>query len=326
MADRLTYWFKFKNENPDNDAITDNVAGQAYVEQFGLEVFTRADNAVRANKATKQTADTFLAAATFLELCQIWGDVDPDITSKIKFSKYHAIRIAKAIKNGEDPNLSNPVVESQTPDSEIQALNPDDPEVRALQGTAERERQPSVEEVPDEADRVQRSLAQQSVLDESLHPSRSSSLPRPPTTDASKAEDLPAVPSAPELPSAPSDLSLPQTPSALPDTPEKFTNPSAEFQSFPPPAVVQMSNAADPSEQPPFIPRASAPAPARAPVAPVAATPSASQTSRYDLTADDQAITQAQKHARWAVSALSFDDVPTAIKELKNALRQLGAE
>lgn len=53
MADRLTYWFKFKNENPDNDAITDNVAGQAYVEQFGLEVFTRADNAVRANKATK---------------------------------------------------------------------------------------------------------------------------------------------------------------------------------------------------------------------------------------------------------------------------------
>lgn len=92
-----------------------------------------------------------------------------------------------------------------------------------------------------------------------------------------------------------------------------------------------MSNAADPSEQPPLppslaqqpvIPRA--PAPVRAPVAPVAATPSAPQTSRYDLTADDQAITQAQKHARWAVSALSFDDVPTAIKELKNALRQLG--
>ncbi|GAM38038.1 hypothetical protein TCE0_033f08463 [Talaromyces pinophilus] len=326
---------RFKNENPDNDAITDNVAGQAYVEQFGLEVFARADNAVRANKATKQTADTFLAAATFLELCQIWGDVDPDITSKIKFAKYHAVRIAKAIKNGEDPNLSNPVVESQTPDSEIQALNPDDPEVQALQGTARRERQPSVEEVPDEADRIQRSLAQQSILDESLHPSRSSSLPRPPTTDTFKADDIPAVPSAPELPSAPSDLTLPQTPSALPDTPETFTNPSAEFQSFPPPAVVQMSHAPDPSDQPPLppsiaqqpvIPRAPAPAPARAPVPPVTSTAPVSQASRYDITADDQAITQAQKHARWAVSALSFDDVPTAIKELKNALRQLGVE
>jgi vacuolar protein sorting-associated protein VTA1 len=325
---------RFKSENPDNDAITDNVAGQAYVEQFGLEVFARADNAVRANKATKQTADTFLAAATFLELCQIWGEVDPDIASKVKFAKYHAIRIAKAIKNGEDPNLSNPVIESQTPDSEIQALNPDDPEVRALQGTTERGRQPSVEEVPDEADRVQRILAQQSILDESLHPSRSSSLPRPPpTADTSKAEDLPTVPSAPELPSAPSDLTLPQTPSALPDTPETFTNSSVAFQSFPPPAVVQMSNAADPSEQPqlppsiaqqPFIPPASAPAPAPAP--PVVATSSAPQTSQYDITADDQAITQAQKHARWAVSALSFDDVHTAIKELKIALRHLGAE
>jgi vacuolar protein sorting-associated protein VTA1 len=44
---------KFKNENSENDAVTDNVAGQAYVEQFGLEVFGRADNAVRANKASK---------------------------------------------------------------------------------------------------------------------------------------------------------------------------------------------------------------------------------------------------------------------------------
>lgn len=45
--------YQFKNENAENDAIMDNVAGQAYVEQFGLEVFSRADNAVRANKASK---------------------------------------------------------------------------------------------------------------------------------------------------------------------------------------------------------------------------------------------------------------------------------
>lgn len=45
--------YKFKNEHPGNDAITDNVAGQAYVEQFALEVFSRAENAMRANKVTK---------------------------------------------------------------------------------------------------------------------------------------------------------------------------------------------------------------------------------------------------------------------------------
>lgn len=37
----------------DDDAIIDDTAGQAYVEQFGLETFERADRAVQANKVTK---------------------------------------------------------------------------------------------------------------------------------------------------------------------------------------------------------------------------------------------------------------------------------
>lgn len=42
-----------KAENAGNDAVTDEVAGRAYAEQFGLETFQRADNAVRANKASR---------------------------------------------------------------------------------------------------------------------------------------------------------------------------------------------------------------------------------------------------------------------------------
>lgn len=41
--------------------------------------------------------------------------------------------------------------------------------------------------------------------------------------------------------------------------------------------------------------------------------------------ADDQAMSLAQKHARWAISALNFEDVPTAVKELRRALETLGA-
>jgi vacuolar protein sorting-associated protein VTA1 len=40
---------------------------------------------------------------------------------------------------------------------------------------------------------------------------------------------------------------------------------------------------------------------------------------------DEEAIMKAQKHARWAISALNFEDIPTAILELKGALAQLGA-
>lgn len=42
-----------KSKYADDDAIIDDTAGQAYVEQFGLETFERADRAVQANKVTK---------------------------------------------------------------------------------------------------------------------------------------------------------------------------------------------------------------------------------------------------------------------------------
>ena len=44
---------KFQNGNRDNDAITDSMAASAYVEEFGLEIFSRAEAAMRADKVTK---------------------------------------------------------------------------------------------------------------------------------------------------------------------------------------------------------------------------------------------------------------------------------
>jgi vacuolar protein sorting-associated protein VTA1 len=42
-----------KKEEAANDAIHDEIAAQAYVEQFALEVYDRADSAVRNKKANK---------------------------------------------------------------------------------------------------------------------------------------------------------------------------------------------------------------------------------------------------------------------------------
>lgn len=43
---------KFKLDNATNDAVHDDVAAQAYVEQFALDTLSRAENAMKANKAT----------------------------------------------------------------------------------------------------------------------------------------------------------------------------------------------------------------------------------------------------------------------------------
>jgi vacuolar protein sorting-associated protein VTA1 len=45
-----------------------------------------------------------------------------------------------------------------------------------------------------------------------------------------------------------------------------------------------------------------------------------------NFSTDQKDINQAQKHAKWAISALNFEDVPTAVKELRNALAMLGAQ
>ena len=49
---------QMKTEHAGEDAITDEVAAKAYMEQFGIETFLRADNAVRANKASKYGPST----------------------------------------------------------------------------------------------------------------------------------------------------------------------------------------------------------------------------------------------------------------------------
>ncbi|EXJ56716.1 hypothetical protein A1O7_07060 [Cladophialophora yegresii CBS 114405] len=466
---------QFKAEHAQEPAVTDDVVGKAYVEQFGLETFERADNAVRANKASRQTADTFQASATFLDLLQIWGPLEPEFAAKIKFAKYHALRIAKALKAGEDPNMSNP--KPQTPvDEGLPTLDPSDADVQALEGhRATKSRQPSVVEVPDEADKIQKNLAQRSMLDESLHPSRDPSVPpplarqptvteipdeadrmqgtlatqssidqslhpsrapsAPPTNDVSPlpeqdpitfytntadepAEISPLDPSAerkpsvggnyfpvvppgpgpePTLPSAPTTIGgapPPQLPSApttvgkvntdLPSAPSEPSvtsasarsdlgaalnaTPSRQSPPLPPhrhgtlltqvspgqPSPIAPNFQPQPPQQPiippqarqargpvppvphfqqspqvpqpgPLSPPVFAPSPVHPPPQQAPPVPIAPLAQASNVVIDEESIMKAQKHARWAISALNFEDVPTAIRELRGALASLGA-
>ena len=395
-----------KSDFAHDDAIMDDLAGQAYIEQFGQETFQRADNAMKVNKASRQTADTFQAAATFLDLCQIWGPLEAETASKIKFAKYHALRIAKAIKGNVDPNLSNPISEPEPP-----PLDPNDPDVQMINGVGdsnihpESSRQPSVVDVPDEHDQLQGRMAGKATYDESLHPSRAPSVPPqpaqayqpPPQQPAEDFYHSVAPPSVSPLDSSTADRTmsdgggyfprLPDTdgrvalsdlphappgdpsspPVVLPESvtqrPPNFTaagftssQPSGYLHSFPPPHVDEpsisppssaplpsystgLSSASAPifPQQPPSAPRQASPTPVQplpVPDAPVRRAPPPQQipldptapaSVRASYLTDEEAILKAQKHARWAISALNFEDASTAVKELRAALEALGA-
>ncbi|KAJ5943012.1 hypothetical protein N7516_003180 [Penicillium verrucosum] len=319
LVDKLE---QFKVENPDNDTVTDTVAASAYVEQFGLEVFSRAEAAMNANKQRLHS----------LNFVRSGGPLDPELAGRIKFAKFHAVRIVKALKAGEDPNATNPV-----PKQEEELA--DDPDVQAFDESvaeqASKPRQASIEEIPDESDRFGRELARKSTLDESLHPSRTSSTPRGPPEIPSVPRNAPGSPLQPmdvddtntgglELPSTPATIGGSSSVPRLPDTPTAFQSfpPPSEEPSVPTPDPASFYNTPGPSAPipPPVAPAFVPPPAANVPVAPAPYVPS--QPS-HGL--DDNTVQLAQKHARWAVSALTFDDVDTAIKELRSSLKCLGA-
>lgn len=290
----------------------------------------------------------------------------------------------RALKEGKDPNESNPKPEP-APEETFPALDPNDPEVQGL-GEPTQPRQPSVEDVPDESDQVEARLARQSSIDQSLHPSARGSpgVGAPPAFDPYPRDGFPYTatqddnvsplepspkgrnssvgggyfPEVPTFTSEVRDSTLPTAPPGdvldlgLPDQPSNApgTKASVDLESFPPPTMSDQSPPLSPqnfyrpgpppqaSSQPPpphqhyppppvptfhqapppqqFNPvQSPKPAPVPAPVHP----------RSNKLNTDDVSIAKAQKHAKWAISALNFEDADTAVKELKAALQTLGA-
>lgn len=236
----------------------------------------------------------------------------------------------------------------------------DDPEVRAIMDPQSQEtgsQQPKVEETPDEPAQAPRSpptLPHAPVTSVGAQYSSEAGEPTTPerlNVGSAGGGDPLELPSAPTFAAASGPgLNLPDTPSDIgssgvakaPDT----------FQSFPSPSPIppadpraphnpssfysQPSGPSSPSvtqpptfTQPPAgnVPIVSRPVHQSVPIStPPAASAGVASGSGSSQTVDDHAISLAQKHARWAVSALTFDDVNTAIKELRNSLKHLGAE
>lgn len=277
-----------------------------------------------------------------MELGQIWDTLDSETTSKIKFAKYHALRIAKAIRAGEDPNASNPVPEP-SPVVGAQYLDHIDSDVQVLNAgiTDAARKQPSVEEVPD---------------DQSLHTAKDAPALSPPDENYYQTSAAPEVsplePSSEEqklsessgyFPSVPQDVGRQQQ-EDLPDVGMLTSNPTFEQNTSKPDFLPPGSHPSAPpfahppavngDQNPPAVPHAST----FQPFVPTNVQPTPYSSEQFDsrkdvvrqqvsdqLKDDEVSVAAAQKHAKFAISALNFEDVNTAVKELREALEVLGA-
>jgi vacuolar protein sorting-associated protein VTA1 len=344
------------------------------------------------------TADTFLASSTFFDMLTIWKkDPESEINSKSKFAKYHAMRILKAFKANEDPNLSNPVKEEAPQAALPPALDPNDPEVQRInqggsQTPFQNPFQPYVESAPNTSAQPSPAFSASRVSPPppnlpsaptgySQHTSFPSHRDVSPISQPDVSRngsitsigggyfprvDIPTFTADTAAPSLPTALSVDedqpmtspyqtQTPQApQPQDPQSFyQNPVSpppvqqpphqpppqqafqpqqpQFTSPPPPQFTQQpqpSQVFQPNPQPPqqhyqYPPQPPQPAHPQPSTQHYAPAPQSLHQGSFNT--DEGSVLEAQKHAKWAISALNFDDVNTAVKELRIALKSLGA-
>jgi len=341
-----------KSANALNDAIVDDVAAKAYIENFALETFNRADEAQRAGKVGKQTADTFMAAATFLDSLAIWGEIEAELAAKSKFGKFHARRILLAVKRGEDPNASNPVLEEVVEVPEEESV---EGELRALEGMGNGVPEDEIPQIlplesrehevspidPPGASQVHGDNSRHNSLGGGYFPTSTTTAPAPTDLEMPDSNTGPAIATPTDMnpqdyyntlapppacdPSAPSPEELGITSPARPSrpTPEEMGALSPIVPNVP--LIPPQAQAPPAQPLPPAAPILQ-PGPIPAPVPVVQHPPApAMSASVSGYKTDDEAVMLAQKHARWAISALNFEDVVTAVKELGLALKSLGA-
>lgn len=78
------------------------------VQDFALSVFDHADTEDRSGHATKETALTFYAAMCFIEVCSVFGPLSSSLEERLRYSKWKAADITKALREGRRPEPGAP--------------------------------------------------------------------------------------------------------------------------------------------------------------------------------------------------------------------------
>lgn len=288
---------KLKEEDPvlvsekGQAVISDDTVASSYVEAFALKIFARADKQVREKTSNKATAQMFFAAATFFEVVKLFGDLDKDVVDKIKYSKFHAARILRTLKAGEDPNEFTVEDEDDVIDD---AIGGDEDDGGApKQPTTEEEEAELPEE--EQIKRMMAEMKKEAGFDDDGADSVDPLDGKDVSSHASKALSSHDDPFTNIPPAPPTFLPEDNTPPAPPSNPPGDVAP----------------------------PKPTLPSPQRKVSSPakIVAKPVDPKT----VLDEDALIKQAQKHAKFAISALNYEDKETALKELQAAMDLLSA-
>ncbi|EZA58733.1 Vacuolar protein sorting-associated protein VTA1-like protein [Ooceraea biroi] len=113
----------------DNEAITNEVAAQAHLENWALKLFLYADKNDRAGNFSKNVIQSFYTAQVLYDVLTLFGELSVEAAQNQKYAQWKAAYIHNCLVNGETP-VPGPMKEEGEESDVVEPSNDDkDPEL-----------------------------------------------------------------------------------------------------------------------------------------------------------------------------------------------------
>ena len=87
----------------ENEAVTNDVAAQAHLENWALKLFLYADKNDRASNFGKNVIQSFFTAGLLYDVLTIFGELSEEAVQNRKYAKWKAAYIHNCLKNNQTP-------------------------------------------------------------------------------------------------------------------------------------------------------------------------------------------------------------------------------
>lgn len=110
LVSLMDYLEEAKKKLSDEEAVHNEVAGQAHLENYALNLFLYADTEDRAGRFGKNVIKAFLTSSQLMDVLTTFGELSEEIAKSRQYARWKAFYINKCIQNGETP-IAGPLPE-----------------------------------------------------------------------------------------------------------------------------------------------------------------------------------------------------------------------
>ncbi|XP_076381139.1 vesicle trafficking 1 isoform X2 [Megalopta genalis] len=115
---KLMDWLETtKKELRGNEAISNDIAAQAHIENWTLKLFLYADKKDREGDFSRSTIQSFFTAGLLYDILTVFGELSEEAAQNRKYAKWKATYIHNCLKNGETP-VPGPVEDNTEAEAE----------------------------------------------------------------------------------------------------------------------------------------------------------------------------------------------------------------